>query len=43
MKESNFLEINRDSWNNRTEHHYNSDFYDVDGFIKGKTSLNEIE
>ena len=43
MKDSNYLEINRNSWNNRTEHHYNSDFYDVDGFIKGKSSLNEIE
>lgn len=43
MEESNYLEINRNSWNNRTEHHYNSKFYDVAGFIKGKTSLNEIE
>ena len=43
MQASNYLEINRNSWNNRTEHHFNSEFYDVAGFIKGKTSLNEIE
>ncbi|SDV99682.1 class I SAM-dependent methyltransferase [Aequorivita viscosa] len=43
MKELNYIETNRNSWNSRTEHHYNSDFYDVDSFIKGNTSLNEIE
>ncbi len=43
MKETNYIEINKKSWNNRTEHHYESDFYDVEGFIKGDTSLNEIE
>ena len=41
--EQNYIEINRKSWNNRTEIHLKSEFYDLDGFLKGKTSLNEIE
>jgi len=41
--ESNYIEINRNSWNNKTETHLKSEFYDVEGFIKGKSSLNEIE
>ena len=39
----NYLEINRKSWNKRLETHLESDFYDVANFIKGKSSLNEIE
>ncbi|MFW5762178.1 MAG: class I SAM-dependent methyltransferase, partial [Cyclobacteriaceae bacterium] len=35
--------INRQSWNNRLEAHYQSDFYDVKGFLLGKSSLNRIE
>ncbi len=38
-----FLEKNKQSWNNRTEHHLASNFYDVKGFIAGKSSLNDIE
>jgi SAM-dependent methyltransferase len=38
-----YLEINRKSWNNRTDAHYKSAFYDVEGFLQGNTSLNEIE
>lgn len=41
--EQNYIEINRQSWNNRTDTHLKSEFYDLDGFLKGKTSLNEIE
>ncbi|WP_160137386.1 class I SAM-dependent methyltransferase [Chryseobacterium sp. c4a] len=41
--ENNYIDINRNSWNNRTETHINSEFYDVDGFLKGKSSLNDIE
>ena len=41
--ENNYIDINRDSWNNRTETHLKSEFYDLDGFLKGKTSLNDIE
>ncbi len=42
-KEYNYLEINRQSWNNRTDSHLKSDFYDMNGFLKGNTSLNSIE
>lgn len=38
-----YIAINRQSWNNKTAVHVKSDFYDVDGFLKGATSLNEIE
>lgn len=41
--EQNYLEINRQSWNNRTDTHLKSEFYDLAGFLKGKTSLNDIE
>jgi hypothetical protein len=39
----NYIDINRDSWNNRTETYLKSDFYDLEGFLKGKSSLNDIE
>ncbi|MEM9024484.1 MAG: class I SAM-dependent methyltransferase, partial [Bacteroidota bacterium] len=38
-----YLDVNRASWNQRTDHHLRSEFYDVEGFIHGKTSLNSIE
>lgn len=41
--EQNYREINRQSWNNRIDSHLKSEFYDLDGFLNGKTSLNEIE
>lgn len=43
QKENNYIEINRQSWNNRTDTHLKSEFYDLESFIKGKTSLNSIE
>lgn len=42
-KEDNYLEINRQSWNNKTDTHLKSEFYDLENFKKGKTSLNSIE
>ncbi|MDC1067712.1 class I SAM-dependent methyltransferase [Candidatus Kapabacteria bacterium] len=39
----NYKEINRESWNNKTDSHLKSDFYDLDNFIDGKSSLNSIE
>ena len=42
-KADEYLEINRASWNKRIDSHYQSDFYDVASFLKGKTSLNSIE
>lgn len=42
-EEENYISINRQSWNTRTAFHLKSDFYDLEGFKKGKTSLNDIE
>lgn len=39
----NYLEINKKSWNAKVEPHLTSDFYFVDEFLKGRTSLNSIE
>lgn len=38
-----YKEINRKSWNQRVSSHYKSEFYDVEGFINGGTSLKEPE
>lgn len=39
----NYLEINRNSWNKRVEAHMKSDFYGLEAFKAGKSSLNSIE
>ncbi|QBO58680.1 class I SAM-dependent methyltransferase [Chryseobacterium salivictor] len=39
----NYLDINRKLWNAKVETHLKSDFYFVDEFLKGRTSLNSIE
>ena len=41
--ENNYLAINRTSWNNRTDVHLTSAFYDVANFLAGNNSLNPIE
>ncbi|WBV57777.1 class I SAM-dependent methyltransferase [Chryseobacterium daecheongense] len=41
--EKNYLEINRNSWNAKVEPHLKSDFYFVDEFLNGRSSLNSIE
>ncbi len=38
-----YLEINKKSWNRKTDIHIESDFYDNENFLKGKSSLNKIE
>jgi 2-polyprenyl-3-methyl-5-hydroxy-6-metoxy-1,4-benzoquinol methylase len=38
-----YIETNRKSWNNRVDTHLDSEFYDVNGFLEGKSSLKEIE
>ncbi|MEZ7931864.1 MAG: class I SAM-dependent methyltransferase, partial [Flavobacteriales bacterium] len=38
-----YLKTNKESWNKRTEVHYDSDFYDNENFKKTGNSLNEIE
>ncbi len=38
-----YKKINKQAWNNKTDIHFNSDFYDNAGFIKGRNSLNSID
>ena len=39
----NYISINKESWNNRVDAHVDSEFYDTDNFLKGRSSLNDIE
>ena len=41
--EEDYININRKSWNNKVATHLVSAFYDMPGFLKGNTSLNDIE
>lgn len=41
--ENNYLEINKQSWNNKVDTHMESSFYDMKSFLNGATSLNTIE
>ncbi|MBU3003115.1 class I SAM-dependent methyltransferase [Paraglaciecola arctica] len=38
-----YLEINKEAWDKRTQVHVGSQFYDVEAFKAGKSSLNAIE
>jgi SAM-dependent methyltransferase len=38
-----FIRFNRQLWDKKTPYHLASDFYDVEGFLAGKESLNNIE
>ncbi|MGV2987102.1 class I SAM-dependent methyltransferase [Vibrio sp. E150_011] len=38
-----YLAMNQKAWDQRTTLHFESNFYDVDTFIRGKSSLNPIE
>ena len=38
-----YLAINQAAWNKRTTIHVTSEFYDIDGFLSGKSTLKEIE
>jgi 2-polyprenyl-3-methyl-5-hydroxy-6-metoxy-1,4-benzoquinol methylase len=38
-----FFALNRAGWDRRATAHFESEFYDVDGFLAGETSLREIE
>lgn len=38
-----YLEINKQAWDERTQVHTESEFYDVSGFLQGKSSLQSIE
>ena len=43
MEHANFLQANRDRWNELTPIHERSAFYDVDGFRAGETTLRPVE
>lgn len=43
MSNLNYLEINKKTWNEKTDIHVNSEFYANDDFLNGKSSLNDIE
>ena len=43
MKANNYININKQTWNNKVDVHVNSDFYDLQGFMNGKSTLNSIE
>lgn len=38
-----YIKVNQDSWDKRAKIHISSEFYDVEGFISGASSLTEIE
>ncbi|MFS1911782.1 hypothetical protein [Vibrio sp. 10N.286.48.B7] len=38
-----YLAMNQKAWDQRTTLHFESNFYDVNTFIRGKSSLNPIE
>jgi SAM-dependent methyltransferase len=42
-EEKTYLDINKESWNKRTDVHMESEFYNQEGFLKGNSSLNNIE
>lgn len=41
--EADYFEMNRSAWDQRATAHFESRFYDVQGFLSGQTSLKEIE
>lgn len=38
-----YIDVNRRLWNEKTQHHVSSGFYDNEAFIAGKSSLNDVE
>lgn len=38
-----YLQVNKEMWNKRTDVHIDSEFYDVQSFLEGRSSLNKIE
>ena len=41
--ENQYLEINKKLWNDKVAHHVASEFYDMPGFLAGKSSLKQLE
>jgi len=42
-KNNKYFEVNKETWNKKVSIHSKSEFYDIEGFKKGKTSLNSYE
>lgn len=42
-EKTDYINKNKAAWNDKTAHHFNSAFYDVEHFLQGKNSLNKIE
>ena len=38
-----YFEVNKETWNKKVAIHSSSDFYNMEAFLKGKTSLNKLE
>ena len=38
-----YININKETWNNKVDVHIDSDFYDMKSFLNGKSTLNSIE
>ncbi|MCM5509994.1 MULTISPECIES: class I SAM-dependent methyltransferase [Vibrio] len=38
-----YLDINKKTWNQRTKIHVDSNFYDIESFMNGQSSLNAVE
>lgn len=43
MVANDYIKINKETWNNKVAIHIDSDFYDMKGFMNGKSTLNAIE
>jgi len=43
LEDQDYISINRDSWNRRLDYHLGSGFYDLETWLKGGSSLNDIE
>ena len=43
MSHDKFIKANKELWENRTEAHLKSEFYDVPGFLKGRETLDPID
>ena len=41
--EKDYIKQNREGWNKKLDFHLQSEFYDLSGFLQGKSSLQEIE
>ena len=43
MEATNYIAINKLTWNNKVPIHLDSDFYDMESFLAGKNSVPEID